>query len=213
MTTVLRPVIGPYPQYIEDKYFSDLPVINLGEWANKRLQYYAGIGSRQTPLETMAFMRFFAWTLAKEDWILRSGGAEGADSAFEEGCDDGGGEKEIFLPWQGFNKKKGFTKPETWAYEIAEKNHPAWDRLTDGGRALHARNVHQVLGWAVSGPQSEFVICWTPRGSGRGGTGQAIRIAEAYYIPIFDLGKEDAMERLCVWFARDWMLDFEVWRK
>lgn len=39
-------------------------------------------------------------------------------------------------------------------------------------------------------------ICWTKNGSGQGGTGQALRIAKAYNIPIFDAGKFKDFEDL-----------------
>lgn len=65
---------------------------------------------------------------------------------------------------------------------------------------LHARNCYQVLGADLRTP-TQFVICWTPRGSGEGGTGQALRIAKAYNIPIFDLAipaiKEQLSSHIC----------------
>ena len=63
--------------------------------------YYAGIGSRDTPRWVLDCMKKLAYCLS-DDFILRSGGADGADSYFEIGCDKGNGEKEIFLPWRGF---------------------------------------------------------------------------------------------------------------
>jgi hypothetical protein len=72
---------------------------------------------------------------------------------------------------------------------LASQFHPAWDRLSYGARMLHARNVHQVLGANILAPVfSSFVVCWTRDGLGGGGTGQAIRIAERYNVPVFDLG-------------------------
>lgn len=67
-----------------------------------------------------------------------------------------------------------------------------------GARRLQARNSHQILGWDLNS-HSDFVICWTKGGKGNGGTGQAIRIAKDYNIPVFDCGnfrdvKECAIE-------------------
>jgi hypothetical protein len=45
-----------------------------------------------------------------------------------------------------------------------------------------------VLGLDLETP-SKFIICWTKNGKGQGGTGQALRIAKEYGIPIFDAGK------------------------
>ena len=64
--------------------------------------YYAGIGSRNTPNEILSLLTSLAEQLALKGYILRSGGAKGADSAFEKGCDKVHGNKEIFLPWKNF---------------------------------------------------------------------------------------------------------------
>ena len=68
-----------------------------------------------------------------------------------------------------------------------------------------ARNSYQVLGRNLDDPV-EFVICWTPGGSGSGGTGQAIRIAKDYQIPVFDLGSPETKLRL------EEFLAVRVWR-
>lgn len=56
---------------------------------------YAGIGSRSTPDDVIDKMHVLGEHFAHKGWLLRSGAADGADSAFEHGCDNGGGEKEI----------------------------------------------------------------------------------------------------------------------
>jgi hypothetical protein len=50
-----------------------------------------------------------------------------------------------------------------------------------------ARNSFQVLGEDLETPAT-CVICWTPGGKGDGGTGQALRIARHYDVPIIDIG-------------------------
>lgn len=149
--------------------------------------YYAGIGSRQTPAQMLAFMSKIAARLEAIGYILRSGGADGADSAFEAGVTDPA-HAQIFLPWRGFNGRSGqFTGAPPAAYEMAENFHPNWDACSRGARALHARNCQQILGPQLDSPV-DFVVCWTPGGSGSGGTGQAIRLARASEIPVYDLG-------------------------
>jgi hypothetical protein len=146
---------------------------------------YAGIGSRQTPPHVLAAMTAVAKVLAERGYILRSGGAGGADSAFEKGADTA---KEIFLPWRGFNGHSSrFYDPSSQASEIAEKYHPAWPGVKESVRKLMTRNTHQVLGKDCNDPV-DFVICFTSHGAGAGGTGQAIRIAKDYQIPVIDLG-------------------------
>jgi hypothetical protein len=159
--------------------------------------YYAGIGSRETPKDMLLKFEHAAMIFAKKGFVLRSGGAKGADSAFEIGCDSVRGQKEIFLPWKGFeNSSSTLYNTSGEALKIAEEFHPYWSKLSDGARKLQARNCYQVLGYDLKTPSS-FIICWTKNGSGSGGTGQAIRIAKAHNIPVFDMGGNDGVaERL-----------------
>lgn len=64
---------------------------------------YTGIGSRETPQEVLETIQDVARHFAIKGWMLRSGGAKGADSAFESGCNSVGGSKQIFLPYKRFN--------------------------------------------------------------------------------------------------------------
>lgn len=152
---------------------------------------YAGIGSRETPTEILAIFEHLGCWLANKGYTLRSGHADGADMAFENGFDKSKADhslKEIYLPWAFFNNSTSLhstISPE--AVEIARKFHPRYDTLSQGAQKLQARNSYQVLGYDLKTPV-DFIICWTPNGSGSGGTGQAIRIAKAYNIPVFDFG-------------------------
>ena len=151
---------------------------------------YAGIGSRSTPPDVLASMTPIATHLAKQGWTLRSGGADGADMAFEKGCDVVHGDKRIFLPWRGFNKNLSpLYTPHNEAFKMAARIHPAWHKLTRGGKALHARNCHQILGEALNDPVS-LVVCWTPGGKATGGTATAIHLAEQYRIRIINLATQ-----------------------
>lgn len=148
-----------------------------------RTVFYAGIGSRETPSEILKLMTKIAEKQNVDGLILRSGGADGADTAFERGA---GSRKEIWVPWIGFNDHPSTNIPKPAAYEMAAKFHPAWHKCSLGARKLHARNVHQVLGRDLKTPITK-VICWTKDAAGGGGTGQAIRIAKAHEILIHDL--------------------------
>ncbi len=149
---------------------------------------YAGIGSRETPPDIQDKMTETALLLQTYNYILRSGGAPGADSSFELGA---GELKDIFLPWTGFEGRYGkhyTSEPSSEAFVIAEKYHPSWKHLSDGAKRLIARNGHQVLGFDLKS-LADFILCYTKNGAGEGGTGQAIRIAIDKNIPIFDFGK------------------------
>ena len=148
---------------------------------------YAGIGSRETPLTICAEMTQIAEQLDLFGFTLRSGGADGADTAFENGVLLEA--PQVFIPWKGFNSRKGILVPDAVSLEaakIASKFHPNWERLTYGARKLHTRNVAQVLGSDLKTP-CDFVICWTKDGKASGGTGQALRIAAAYNVKIYNL--------------------------
>lgn len=149
-------------------------------------RFYAGIGSRETPFMVLNLMTGLAQTFLRAGLTLRSGGAAGADRAFEDGAED---KKQIFLA----------SDVDQAALDLAAKFHPAWGRCSPYAKLLHARNGYQVLGRDLKTP-SEFVCCWTKDGGPTGGTGQALRIAAAYHIPIFNLhdqrAKYSVMERL-----------------
>ena len=49
-----------------------------------------------------------------------------------------------------------------------------------------ARNAYCMLGPDLKSPV-DFVLCWTPNAKVVGGTGQGLRIALDYNIPIFNL--------------------------
>ena len=147
------------------------------------MKYYTGIGSRSTPQNVAQLMRKVATYLSIIGYTLRSGGADGADSAFESGSTN----SEIFLPWPNFNNKEGIVCSHPLATELAMRFHPHYSNLSSGAKKLMHRNSHQLFGVDMNTP-SDFVICWTPNGKGNGGTGQALRIAKHYNIPIFDIG-------------------------
>jgi hypothetical protein len=151
------------------------------------MKYYAGIGSRETPIPTMTSIIHLSKFLSENNFILRSGGAPGADIAFQNGCT---GKREIYLPWKGFNNVEGIIAPniDNWneAVKIAEKYHPAWNKLSEAAIKLMGRNTYQILGKDLKTPV-DFVVCYTPDGKSSGGTGQAMRIAEDLGIPIYNI--------------------------
>jgi hypothetical protein len=126
--------------------------------------------------------------LARRGWTLRSGGAVGADSAFEKGAREVGGRCEIYLPWPGYNEhfEARLVEASPEAYDVMARIHPVFARLPKSSRRLHARNAHQILGADLRSPV-EMVVCWTPGARGRGGTGSGICLARSREIPVHDL--------------------------
>ena len=163
---------------------------------------YAGIGARATPSSVLADMTVIAGWLARNGWHLATGGAEGADSAFAAGAP--ADRRSLWLPWPGYNGHHGpdclaLSRSELSAcMDIAARLHPAWDHCSRTVRKLHARNVAILLGEKCDRPV-DAAVCWSPGGVATGGTGMAIRIAEAHGVPVLNLGSmspREACERL-----------------
>lgn len=155
---------------------------------------YSGIGSRETPEHILGIMSKIGKSFAEKGLLLRSGGAIGADTAFERGCDLAKGKKEIFYA----TNNKGIIVSENimqQALVLASQIHPAWDRCSDYAKRLHARNGMQILGRELNEP-ADFVVCWTKDGGPTGGTGQAIRLAMSRDIKIYNLYFDSHLQEL-----------------
>lgn len=158
--------------------------------------FYTGIGSRKTPPHIQEWQTEIARRLEGSGYVLRSGGAEGADQAFQRGISHPS-RMEIYLPWWGFNdfyRAEGFHVPSGMsnseeAGNIASTIHPAWERLTRGPRAMHRRNVYQVLGQDLATP-SHLVVFWAPyQGNGqvKGGANTAVQLALRHQVPVINM--------------------------
>lgn len=163
---------------------------------------YAGIGSRSTPADVLNLMERTAEKLAVNGWHLRSGGARGADQAFEVGakyaCDS-------------YRPDPNRYDQDVWAAatDLAAQVHPAWRNCSPYARRLHTRNVFQIIGHEAEANPSRFVLCWTPDAcedgtdttQATGGTGQALRIAHYYGVPIFNLANPATRQRIEAWLG------------
>ncbi len=166
---------------------------------------YAGVGARRTPSAVLARMQDLARELAVRGWHLRTGGADGADSAFANATPTG--QRTVFVPWRGYNgwdasANRGVPlcrvlgADEIRAMrEAAAAHHPAWERCPERVRDLHARNVAVLLG-ADMGQAVDAMVCWTDKGQVRGGTGMAIRVARHHGVPVLNLAEVDARQAL-----------------
>jgi hypothetical protein len=167
-------------------------------------KHYTMIGSRDTPTNIQGILRRLAWKLGSEGWVVRSGGADGADSCAE----NTGWGMEIYLPWMGFNNRSvcdpryivvPHHKLKYKAEKIASETHPAWSKCRRGVKELHTRNVYQVLGDDLNTP-SKFVVCWAKpsgnEGDVQGGTGTAVRLALQHGIPVYNLYHEEHLKRI-----------------
>jgi hypothetical protein len=179
--------------------FDKLPAYVPGQ----RTMVYAGVGSRETPGGIATDMSAIARKLAGLGYTLRSGGAEGADVAFEAGADANAGMKEIYRPGDATDLTRA----------IALEIHPNPKAISHPDRAvtldLMARNTNQVFGRSLDKPV-DFVLAWTPDAAetaketgyqregipDTGGTAQAIRLASLKGIPVINMARPDWRTRL-----------------
>lgn len=175
-------------------------------------RFYAGIGSRQTPPEVLSLMQRVAAANERRGEVLRSGGAQGADQAFQRGVADPSN-MEVYLPWEGF---EGFRSGQPGmrlysampgaeaAVDSAIAHHPLGSGLQDrkGLMALMGRNSMQVLGPDLNSP-SAYVLGWAPVQHGRpiGGTSQAFRVADAAGVPVINLFDPGVRQRTEQWLS------------
>lgn len=155
-------------------------------------KYYTGVGSRSTPSDICELIGKISVKLENLGWTLRSGGAEGADKAFEKDIKN----KEIFIPWKNFGEGIVPNYSE-YADNLIKEVHPAYERLSEGAKKLHLRNVNQVLGLDLNTP-SKFLICWAEidkEGTPKGGTRTAWMVAKKFNIPCFNLILEEDKNR------------------
>lgn len=170
---------------------------------------FTGVGARKNvPPDILGLMRRAGAALAAAGFLLRSGAAEGSDSAFEAGVLEAGGATEIYLPEAGF---RGHASPLVIermpryadAKVLAQWHYKKWagaDRFT---RNCMTRNVMQVVGAELVDPSS-FLICWGPNPefvngelvNVAGGTGQAVRLARTFNVPRFHLGVPEHAARI-----------------
>ncbi|WP_170968536.1 NADAR domain-containing protein [Psychromonas sp. SP041] len=188
----------------------------------------AGIGSRAV-CKNRSFIMFKAgFAMALSGYHLRSGAADGSDTAFEYGyrcaiaflsqyielpIDIQERMMTIFLPWKGFSGRESGNGITCFLNENSEdlssKYHQGWIYLSSQERLLMARNAMQVLGICLS-KRAKFIIADTDDGafnlssttSRTGGTGQAIRIACDYNIPVFNLSHPEHSSRIESWITK-----------
>ena len=178
---------------------------------------YAGVGSRRTPPDVLDSMSDIAQTLGDAGTALSTGGADGADKAFETGALRTDAPITVHTPWPGYNGYRPGRDPETHIdivhptsterlegrtyADLAREHHPYWQRCSRGARALFVRNV-SILAGAFDDDGRPLpvraVIAYTPNGLpvGReaGGTGHTLRTAASLDIPCVNLSRRTPPE-------------------
>lgn len=160
-------------------------------------KFWAGIGSRSIDRvdDEKTYKRLIdvAGIMATMKYTLRSGGALGADTAFEIGVSKVNRElREIYLPSYAAKNDK----PPKHSYVPADPQNCAliardicghYAAMSPHARLLHQRNVCQILGLTLDNPVA-ITICWTLLGSIEGGSATAINLSLELGIPVVNLG-------------------------
>lgn len=169
------------------------------------MRYWTGVGSRSITKEEQELAVYVAETITRRfGMVLRSGAAEGADTAFQKGvCNVNPKYCQIWTPWNNFRPKEqhtgfpscSYTTPTTEMFEKAREAFistgiiPWFDRMKQGAQKLHGRNFYQVRG-GYGEPLSKvciYIADEDDNGEVSGGTRSAVLLARHYKIPTYNL--------------------------
>ena len=158
-------------------------------------KYATIIGSRDITDQEKELLEQISFNLIRKGYILRSGGDDGSDSVVNYFNN-----VEIIIPWDNFNGlyhdgKRIFSlknlPDQIKAKERAMSIHPAPDRLSDGAKMLHTRNIYQVIGpQGAAGTKSNIVIYCADEGEDghpKGGTRTAVVYAKQLEVPTHNI--------------------------
>lgn len=175
----------------------------------------AGIGTRHPPTDDADLnetMRVFCYFAVKMGWHLRSGAAIGMDSWFERLWDNN---KEIFIAKERISGKThgvdgaNFVEgpQEVAAFNIMKKIHPAGPRLKGIAKAMHTRNIFQILGEDLNTPADLIVYYAKFDDEGKeitGGTRTAVVLGKQRGINEFNLILPDERTRLLEYIGQEY---------
>ena len=174
-----------------------------------RNKYFTLVGSRHISEKEYLTLFGLAKYFAQHGYILRSGKADGADTAGELGFREGTYLKpEIYIPWKNFKGGSVLLGDEIVlpmpkeTLEYVKKIHPAFDRLSQGALKLHQRNIHQVLGLDLHTPSEILIACADFKFDQyniervKGGTATAWNLAKEFNIPCINIRNRSKEEIL-----------------
>jgi hypothetical protein len=161
---------------------------------------YAATGNKEMPESFKPLIQRIGRNLEKAGYMLRTGGMEGLEDVIEKSAT----KLELHLPFKDFDGKNSkFTYTSDFVKGIAKMFHTSFDTLKPVVQTFLAKNVRLVLGKDGKSP-ALFLVVWTEDGAETaaektfktGNSGNAIAIANAIKIPVFNLVRPDAERRL-----------------
>ena len=170
---------------VKKNEISITPMTTIKETNAKK---YAGIGDTNIPDNIQKLIIMLAEELAKDGYILRTGGAKGADIAFIEGCNKAKGIKEVFYPSDLHVNAK--------TLKIAKEIHGHWEYCMNkepkpGNKypfavQAHCRNMKIINGDQLNNPV-EFTIAYQDINQVTGGTWQGIKYSQKLGVKVYNL--------------------------
>lgn len=175
-------------------------------------KFYTGIGSRKTPENILKLMTLISVKMEQLNYCLRSGGAEGADTAFSTSVKN----KIIYLPWKNFNNNLDssciinsdnlpfYKEAEKIVLKLHDNPETLLKSKNEIGKGsgllkLHTRNIYQVRGHLQEPIYSKGVIYYSLVDKNKlplGGTKMAVTYALSLNIPCYNLYFEKDREYL-----------------
>jgi len=162
------------------------------------MKYYTGIGSRELSDEQKTFIYWLACEMHDLGYTLRSGDADGADTAFQSGA---GKLFETWIPWTSFAKgpsrelqtQKEFLEAEE--YLLESDIIPWFKAMGPASQAFHGRNYRQVFGRNKILPEVCFYCAPDDlNGVPVGGTRTAVLVSRNEGIPTINVFTEEGQE-------------------
>ena len=161
---------------------------------------YAVVGNRDFPMELMPRLTSIIKKLDSLGYTARTGSMKGLDTSVEDLTTN----VELQLPWKNFNDKESkttFSSPEI--ISIAKYFQPGFDELKLPIKGFLAKNVRVLLG-SKGISRAIFLLCHSEDGvetarqvtSRTASVGHAIKVADKFNIPVFNLQNPSIEEQL-----------------
>jgi hypothetical protein len=162
-------------------------------------------GAAEIPPETLKQAEELARELKELGLVCRTGWDQPLATAARSGAAD---RSEIYLPWRGFNKEEeGYGFPDKEGKTVAMLVRVYNQRLatvdSDPVKKILATYINMIIGARLDS-RSEFVIIWSDdsaeepaeKTNKTDAVGPIIDIASELGIPVFNLKRHDAMQRI-----------------
>lgn len=189
-----------------DRFFDPDPVNK--ELLEGNTKTYTLAVDKKAPTEIIDSVKTIVSALANRGYILRTNGNTD-NPAVLAGQISAKDNLEIYLPWSKFGEAHGHHKvvlrwPNEKAYGMAAHVYKKFNDMKPAVRAIMSSEMHTLFGKDMKSPV-DFVIAWTPDGAETsketnfrrtGFMASIIETADKYDIPVFNLAKPNALDRL-----------------